>query len=76
MMDDIYCHSLEWLFELDDELDIYYWKVQFLSNVVINKTKVFLPQTYVTVADFRPFCFIVPTLLNDFAFQPNDYERT
>ena len=76
MMDDIYCHSLEWLFELDDVLDIFYWKVQFLSNVVINKTKVVLSQEYVTLPDFRPFCFIVPTLLNDFTFQPIDYERT
>ena len=31
---------------------IYYWNLQFLNNVIINKTKVFLPQTYVTMAGF------------------------
>ena len=31
---------------------IYYWKLQFLTNVILNKTKVLLPQAYVTLADF------------------------
>ena len=31
---------------------IYYWKLQFLNNVIINKTKVLRPQAYVTLADY------------------------
>jgi hypothetical protein len=31
---------------------IYYWNFQFLNNVIINKTKVLLPQAYVTLADY------------------------
>jgi hypothetical protein len=33
---------------------INYWNLQFLNNVIINKTKVLLRQTYiyVTLADF------------------------
>jgi hypothetical protein len=31
---------------------IYFWNLQFLNNVIINKTKVLLPQVYVTLADF------------------------
>ena len=31
---------------------IYYWNLQFLNHVIINKTKVLLPQTYVTLANF------------------------
>jgi hypothetical protein len=30
---------------------IYYWNLQFLNNVIINKTKVLLPQALVTVAN-------------------------
>jgi len=30
---------------------ISYWNLQFLNNVVINKTKVPLPQAYVTLAN-------------------------
>jgi hypothetical protein len=31
---------------------IYYGNLQFLNNVIINKTEVLLPQAYVTLADF------------------------
>ena len=31
---------------------IYYWNLQFLNNVIINKTKVLLPQAHVTLADY------------------------
>jgi hypothetical protein len=31
---------------------IYYWNLQFLNNVIINKTKALLPQAYVTLADY------------------------
>jgi hypothetical protein len=31
---------------------IYYWNLQFLNNVIINKTKVLLPQAYVTLTDY------------------------
>ena len=31
---------------------IYYWNLQFLNNIIINKTKVLLPQAWVTLADF------------------------
>jgi hypothetical protein len=43
---------------------IYYWKLQFLNNVIINKTKVLLPQAYVTLADYY------------LAFQSFDFVRT
>ena len=33
-------------------LYIYYWSLEFLNNVVIIKTKVLLPQAYVTLTDF------------------------
>jgi hypothetical protein len=43
---------------------IYYWNLQFLNNVIINKTKVLLPQANVTLADyylaFQSFDFDVP----------------
>ena len=28
-----------------------YWNLQFLNNVIINKTKVLLPQAYVTLTE-------------------------
>ena len=31
---------------------IYYWNLQFLNNVIINKPKVHLSQVQVTLADF------------------------
>ena len=31
---------------------MYYWNLQFLNNVIINKSKVPLPRAYVTLADF------------------------
>ena len=31
---------------------IYYWNLQFLNNVIINKTMVLLSEAYVTVEDF------------------------
>jgi hypothetical protein len=31
---------------------IYYWNLQFLNNVIMNKTKVLLPQAWVILADF------------------------
>ena len=31
---------------------IYYWNLQFLNNVIINKTKFLLPREFVTLADF------------------------
>ena len=31
---------------------IYYWNLQFLNNVTINKTKIHLPQVWVTLAVF------------------------
>ena len=43
---------------------IYYWKLQFLNNVIINKTKVLLPQAHVTLADYY------------WAFQSFDFVRT
>ena len=43
---------------------IYYWNLQFLNNVSINKTKVLLLQSYVTLADYY------------LAFQSFDFDRT
>jgi hypothetical protein len=43
---------------------MYYWKLQYLNNVIINKTKVLLPQAYVTLADYY------------LAFQSFDFVRT
>jgi hypothetical protein len=43
---------------------IYYWNLQFLNNVIINKTKVLLPQAYVNLADYY------------LAFQSFDFVRT
>jgi hypothetical protein len=43
---------------------IYYWNLHFLNNVIINKTKVLLPQAYVTLADYY------------LAFQSFDFVRT
>jgi len=39
--------SLPWFIKY-----IYYWNWQFLNNVIINKTKVLLPQVQVILADF------------------------
>jgi len=33
---------------------MYYWNLQFLNNVIINKTEVLLPQAKVTLACLRP----------------------
>ena len=57
---------------------IYYWNLQFLNNVIINKTKVLLPQAYVTLADFaypvlRPSA---PKTFNYLSFQSSDFEHT
>ena len=58
----------------------YYGYLQFLDNVIINKTNVFLPQACVTIADlvitFRPFGFITPKTLNYLAFQSFYFECT
>ena len=43
---------------------IYYWNLQFLNNIIIYKTKVLLPQAYVTLADYY------------LAFQSFDFDRT
>ena len=43
---------------------IYCWNLQFLNNVIINKTKVLLPQANVTLADYY------------LAFQSFDFDRT
>ena len=52
--------------------------MQFLNNVIINKTKVLLPQ--VTVANFVCSVSVLwfycsPILLNYLAFQSFDFER-
>jgi hypothetical protein len=39
--------ALIWVIEY-----IYYWSLQFLNNVIINKTMVLLSEAYVTVEDF------------------------
>jgi hypothetical protein len=60
---------------------ISYSNLQFLNNVVINKTKVPFPQAYVTLADIG---YLVYTLcftcykryLNLFTFKSFDYECT
>ena len=57
---------------------IYYWNLQFFNNVIINKTKVLLPQAYVTLADFaypvlRPSA---PKTFNYLSFQSSDFEHT
>jgi hypothetical protein len=31
---------------------IYYWDLHFLNNIIINKTNVLLPQSWLTVVDF------------------------
>ena len=43
---------------------IYYWNLQFLNNIIIKKTKVLLPQAYVTLTDYY------------LAFQSFYFERT
>jgi hypothetical protein len=43
----MYASALTWFI-----IYIYYWNLQFLNNVSINKTKVLLPQALVTLADF------------------------
>ena len=35
---------------------IYYWHLQFLNIVIINKTNVILPQAYIALADFDYLC--------------------
>jgi hypothetical protein len=44
---------------------IYYWNWQFWSNVIIDKTKIPLPQEWVALVDFgypvlRPFILSLP----------------
>jgi hypothetical protein len=56
---------------------IYYWNLQFLNNVNVNKTKVLLPQVKQILAIlFRFFGFIAPKIFNYMAFQSFDFERT
>ena len=60
---------------------IYYWNLQFLNNVIINKTKVLLPLRHrwpqpILAILVRPFGFIAPKTLNYLAFQSFDFERT
>jgi len=31
---------------------IFYWNLQFINNVIINKTMVLIPHVYVTLANF------------------------
>ena len=54
---------------------IHCWNLQFLNNVIINKTKVLLPYLILPTL-FRPFGFIAPTTLNYLAFHSFDVERT
>ena len=54
------------------DIIIYFWNLQFLNNVIINKTKVLLPQAIL----FRHFGFIVPKALNYLGFQSFHFERT
>ena len=58
---------------------IYYWNLQFLYNVIINKTKVLLPRA-VILANLpflcRPFGLITPKTLYYLTFQSFDFERT
>ena len=60
---------------------IYYRNLQFLNNVIMNKSKILLPQVKVThypilAIMFRPFGFIPCKTLNYLAFQFFDFERT
>jgi len=52
----------------------------FIHNIITIKTKVLLPQAYVTLAEFGDpsiFGLIAPkTSLNYLAFQPFDFEGT
>jgi hypothetical protein len=54
---------------------IYFWNLQFLNNVIINKTKVLLPQGLII---FWLSClgFIAPKTLNYLVFQSFDFEHT
>ena len=59
---------------------IYYWNLQFLNNVIINKTNVIFPQAYMTLDVFlailfRPFGFNAPRNFNHLSFQSFDFER-
>jgi hypothetical protein len=47
----VFCHIITQSFGTDIKY-IYYWIWQFLTNVIIIKTKVLLPQAYVTSSDF------------------------
>ena len=51
---------------------IHYRNLQFLNNVINNKTKVLLPQAFL----FTLFGFIASKTLNYLAFQNFDIERT
>ena len=42
---------------------IYYWNLQFLNNVFINKAKVLLPKAYVTLDEFGYYVKIIWVLL-------------
>jgi hypothetical protein len=45
---------------------VYYWKLQFLHNVIINKSKMFLPQAY-------PLCRFLQSQLGQLVyFLPTD----
>jgi hypothetical protein len=54
---------------------IYYGNLQFLNNVIINKTEVLLPQAYVTLADFG-YPVLLPPNFNYLSFQYFDFELT
>jgi hypothetical protein len=54
----------------------YFWYLQFLNNVIINKTKVLLPQVLVTRIGLSCLGFIAPKTLNYLAFQSFYFERT
>ena len=54
---------------------IHYWNLQFLNNVIINKTKVLLPWLILATL-FRAFGLIALKTLNYLAFHSFDVEST
>jgi hypothetical protein len=46
----------------------FYQNLQFLNHVIIIKTKVLLPQAYVTLPCLDPLVYLLPKLLNYLAF--------
>ena len=60
---------------------IYYWNLQFLNNVIINKTEVLLPQIGDLISRFclsrlDPLVLLLPITLNYLAFQSFDFQCT